>query len=176
MLQSANRDSLFRAEPFAQKIHEPRVLFNCQHFAGFFQKQFRQRPKSRPDFQNLVRRRNLRRVHDAAELVAVVQKILAERFGQLDVALAPAIRAFRRVSLQNLRQRGNGFRKLRFGDGQRRREADDVAKFAFGQENVAAMQHRFDRVQAPAAVAGLPSGKFNSTPAIKPRPRVELTM
>ena len=77
---------LFRAEPFAQKIHQPRVHFDRQNFAGFFQKQFRQRSQSRPDFENFVRRLNFRRVHDAAQLVAVVQKILAERARQLNVA------------------------------------------------------------------------------------------
>jgi hypothetical protein len=64
---SQNSSNVFRAEPFAQKIHEPRVHFNRQNFAGFFQKQFRQRPKSRPDFENFVRRQNFRRVDDFAQ-------------------------------------------------------------------------------------------------------------
>ena len=38
----------------------------------------------------------------------------------------------------------NCFCKLRFGNRQRRREADDVAVLAFGQKNVAAMQKNFD--------------------------------
>ena len=51
------------------------------------------------------------------------------------------------IRIQHLRECGNGLGQLRLGNGQRRREADDVGVFAFRQKNIAAMQKRFDRVQ-----------------------------
>ncbi len=51
-----------------------------------------------------------------------------------------------RICGQNFLEFSHCFCELRFGDGQRRREANDIAVFAFGQKNVAAMQKSFDRV------------------------------
>jgi hypothetical protein len=80
---------------FAQKFHQPPVLFNRQDFVGIFQKQFRQRSQSRADFKDFVRLFQFRRLNDAAELVAIVQKILAEGFRQLNPARGEQFPHFR---------------------------------------------------------------------------------
>ena len=75
-----------RTEPLPQQFHEPRILLNRQDFAGVLQKQFRQRPQSRPDFEDFVRLRQFSGLDDAPELIRVVQKFLAEGFGKLNPA------------------------------------------------------------------------------------------
>jgi hypothetical protein len=76
-----------RAETLRQTFHEAAIKFDSEHFIGFVQKQFGERPQSGSDFEHFVGGRELCSVDDAPELVAIVQKILAERFGELDVAL-----------------------------------------------------------------------------------------
>ena len=63
-----------------EEIEKALVFFDGQHFAALLQKGFGQGTEAGADFQDLVARRNLRCGDDAADLVLVVQKILAERF------------------------------------------------------------------------------------------------
>ena len=86
-----------------RQVKRRRAHFNRQHAASFLQKQFRQRAEAGANFENFIRRRNFRRVHDAAELVAVVQKILAERPRQLDVALRQYLAHFVQIHWEFIR-------------------------------------------------------------------------
>ena len=83
-----------RGVSFLQKIHEPSVQFDGENLAAFFQKQFRQWPKSRPDLQNFVGGREFGGIGDTFQLVRIVQKILSERLGKLDVALGQQLAHF----------------------------------------------------------------------------------
>jgi hypothetical protein len=65
-------------EFLAQKIKHSPIFFYGQDFAGFFQKQLGQGPEAGADFQNFVRGTQPGRVHNPAELVLIVQEILAE--------------------------------------------------------------------------------------------------
>ena len=75
-----------QGEFLSQEIHQPPVLLDGKHFTRSRQQQFGQGPQSRTDFQNLVGGLQVGRRHNPAQLIRVVQKILAERFGQSDVA------------------------------------------------------------------------------------------
>src|SRR5262249_42964943 len=61
------------------------ILLDRQDLARLFKNQFRERTKAGPDFQNFIGFGQLGTVNNATELVAVMQEILAKRFGELDV-------------------------------------------------------------------------------------------
>ena len=95
------------------------------------QKRFGQRAEAGADFQDFFARPGLRGGHDAADLVLVVQKILAERFGQFQLALGEDFADVGSVScggqgFQGLREGARGGGELGAGDRQGRGEADDV--------------------------------------------------
>ena len=66
--------------------HQSGVLLDGQDLAHLLDQHFRQRPKPRPDLQYPIRLLEVRNGQDAPHLVGVMEKVLAQRLGQLDVA------------------------------------------------------------------------------------------
>ena len=89
-------------KPLAQKFHQPAILFDGQDFTGISQEQFRQRSQPRSDFEDFIRFFQFRRINDAPELVAIVQKILAEGFRQLNPARGQQFPHFRKLHREGL--------------------------------------------------------------------------
>ena len=74
------REVVRSRETLSQKFDQPPVLLDGQDFPGLGEQKFRQRSQPRPDFQNLIRSLQFCRRHNPAQLIAVVQEILAQRF------------------------------------------------------------------------------------------------
>ena len=73
-------------ETLAQHLDQACVLLDGEDRAGLREQQFGERAEPGADLEHVVRGHDLAGRDDAAELVAVVQEILAERLGELDAA------------------------------------------------------------------------------------------
>ena len=67
------------------EIEKAFVFFDGQHFGAALQKVFGQRAEAGADFQDFVAGRDRGGGDDAADLILVMQKILAERLGQFQI-------------------------------------------------------------------------------------------
>lgn len=67
-----------------QQVDEAGVFFDGENFSGLIDEQFGERAEAGADFEDFVGLGQFGGVDDAAELIAVVEKILAEGFGELN--------------------------------------------------------------------------------------------
>src|SRR5689334_17045729 len=79
-------ETRFPIESAIKKLAKPPILFDREDFRAGIQQFFRERSKSRPDLQHPVSRRQIAHACNAEQLILVVQKILPERFGQLNAS------------------------------------------------------------------------------------------
>ena len=70
-----------------EKLDKAEIFLDGEHLARLRHEQLGERAESGANLKNFVRSRKLGGVHDAAKLVAIMQKILPERFGELNIAI-----------------------------------------------------------------------------------------
>src|SRR5262245_43063060 len=85
---------LCRAETLSQKFNQASIFLNRQHPPCLLDEQFSQRPETGPDLQDLVGRFQFCRGDNSPQLIGIMEKILAERFRELNIVLRQQLAHF----------------------------------------------------------------------------------
>ena len=84
-------------ETITEQSDEALILLDGEDVSAGFQEDFGERAEARANFEDLIRGGEFGESGDALDLVAVVQKILAERFGEVDLVTAEEVAHFRKL-------------------------------------------------------------------------------
>src|SRR5690606_26328763 len=151
---------------------EALILLDGQDAGAGREERFGERPEAGADFQDRILRRKLRQGGDALDLVLIVQEILAERFGELNPVATEQVAHFRKLhkaaisSWSAVTAERSGARVMISG-------GVNEMTLACSPSGRKMKPRRRSRVMmlSDSSMAGAPSNRQSSIPAMRPRTR-----